>query len=45
ARFKEIREDQNLLDSIMKSGAEKASVRAEKTLKSVYDALGFIPRT
>jgi len=44
ARFKEIREDQNLLDGIMKSGAEKASVRAEKTLKSVYDALGFIPR-
>jgi len=44
ARFKEIREDQSLLNSIMKSGAEKASVRAEKTLKSVYDALGFIPR-
>ncbi|MEL0606554.1 tryptophan--tRNA ligase, partial [Pseudoalteromonas undina] len=27
ARFKEISEDQNLLDSILKSGAEKASVR------------------
>jgi tryptophanyl-tRNA synthetase len=44
ARFKEIREDQSLLDSIMKSGAEKASIRAEKTLKAVYDAVGFIPR-
>ena len=44
ARFKEIREDQTLLNNIMKTGAEKASVRAEKTLKSVYDALGFIPR-
>ena len=45
ARFKEIREDQTLLNNIMKTGAEKASIRAEKTLKSVYDALGFIPRT
>jgi len=44
ARFKEIREDQTMLNSIMKAGAEKASIRAEKTLKSVYDALGFIPR-
>ncbi|ESP94830.1 MULTISPECIES: tryptophan--tRNA ligase [Pseudoalteromonas] len=43
-RFKEIRADQALLDNIMRSGAEKAGERAEKTLKSVYDALGFIPR-
>lgn len=44
ARFKEIREDQTMLDTIMKTGAEKASARAEVTLKLVYDALGFIPR-
>lgn len=44
ARFKEIREDQTLLNKIMKQGAEKASEKAEKTLASVYDALGFIPR-
>ena len=44
ARFKEIREDRTLLDEIMRKGADKASERAEKTLKSVYDALGFIPR-
>ncbi len=44
ARFHEIRDDQALLNSIMKSGAEKASIRAEKTLKAVYDAVGFIPR-
>ncbi|WP_404341269.1 tryptophan--tRNA ligase [Pseudoalteromonas mariniglutinosa] len=44
ARFKEIREDQALLNSIMRTGAEKASIRAEQTLKSVYNALGFIPR-
>ncbi|KZN63065.1 tryptophanyl-tRNA synthetase [Pseudoalteromonas luteoviolacea CPMOR-1] len=44
ARFREIRSDQALLDNIMRSGAEKASERAEKTLKAVYDAVGFIPR-
>lgn len=44
ARFKAIREDQTLLNKIMKQGAEKASEKAEKTLASVYDALGFIPR-
>ncbi|AOT06626.1 tryptophan--tRNA ligase [Pseudoalteromonas luteoviolacea] len=44
ARFREIRSDQALLDNIMRSGAEKAGERAEKTLKAVYDAVGFIPR-
>lgn len=43
-RFKQIREDQTELEKIMRSGAEKASEKAEKTLKSVYDALGFVPR-
>ena len=43
-RFKEIREDQTLLNDIMRTGAEKASARAETTLKAVYDAVGFIPR-
>ncbi|RRS08749.1 tryptophan--tRNA ligase [Pseudoalteromonas sp. J010] len=44
ARFKETREDRALLDEIMRKGAEKAGARAEKTLKAVYDAIGFIPR-
>ena len=44
ALFKEIREDQTLLNEIMRDGAEKAGARAEQTLKSVYDAVGFIPR-
>lgn len=44
ARFNEIRQDQTELERIMKNGAEKASAKAEKTLASVYDALGFIPR-
>lgn len=42
ARFKEIRADQTELNRIMKVGAEKASEKAEKTLKSVYEAVGFI---
>ncbi|SFC53015.1 tryptophan--tRNA ligase [Pseudoalteromonas denitrificans] len=45
ARFKEIREDQTLLNEIMRDGAEKAGARAEQTLKAVYDAVGFIPRS
>ncbi|WP_042151256.1 MULTISPECIES: tryptophan--tRNA ligase [unclassified Pseudoalteromonas] len=44
ARFKEIREDQTLLNQIMRDGAEKAGARSEQTLKAVYDAVGFIPR-
>ncbi|MBE0366562.1 tryptophan--tRNA ligase [Pseudoalteromonas sp. MMG013] len=44
SRFKEIREDQSRLDEIMRSGAEKASTRAQITLNAVYDAVGFIPR-
>jgi len=41
-RFNEIRQDQTLLTNIMRSGAEKASERAEKTLKAVYEAVGFV---
>ncbi|KZN31516.1 tryptophan--tRNA ligase [Pseudoalteromonas luteoviolacea] len=44
SRFREIRADQTLLDNIMRNGAEKAGERAEKTLKAVFDAVGFIPR-
>lgn len=44
AKYQTIREDKDLLDDIMRKGAEKASEKAEKTLASVYDALGFIPR-
>lgn len=44
ARFHEIRDDHTRLDQIMRAGAEKAGEKAEKTLKAVYDAVGFIPR-
>lgn len=41
-RFYQIRDDQAELNKIMTSGAEKASDKAEKTLKSVYEAIGFV---
>ncbi|AWB67107.1 tryptophan--tRNA ligase [Saccharobesus litoralis] len=44
ARFAEIRDDRAYLDQVMKQGAERASERAAKTLRSVYDVLGFVPK-
>jgi len=44
ARFHEYRNDETFLNSIMKSGADKASQQASKILTSVYDAVGFIAR-
>ncbi len=43
-RFKQYREDQTFLEQVMRNGAEKASEQADKILKPVYDAVGFIPR-
>ena len=36
--------DKIYLDSIIKKGSEKANDRAVKTLKEVYDIIGFIKR-
>lgn len=44
-KFHQIREDKTELERIMNAGAEKASERAEKTLKAVYDAVGLVPRS
>lgn len=44
AEYKRIREDRAFLDSVMKSGAEKASARAAVTLAKVYEAVGFVGR-
>ncbi|NTS76713.1 tryptophan--tRNA ligase [Catenovulum sp. SM1970] len=44
ARFNELRNDQATLNAVMKSGADKASAHAQKTLSKVYDVLGFLPR-
>lgn len=42
-KFHELRTDRAHLNAIMREGAEKASARAEVTLKRVYEAVGFIP--
>jgi tryptophanyl-tRNA synthetase len=36
--------DKKYLDSIIKKGSEKANERATKTLKEVYDIIGFVKR-
>lgn len=43
-KFHQYRADQAFLEQVMKNGAEKASLRANKILTSVYDAVGFISR-
>ncbi|WJG10003.1 tryptophan--tRNA ligase [Aliiglaciecola sp. LCG003] len=43
-RYHQLRSDRAHLDQIMRSGAEKASERASKTLKKVYEAVGFIAK-
>ena len=44
ARFRELRQDETHLQAILAAGAQKARERAEKTLTSVYDVVGFVPR-
>ncbi len=43
-RYKAIAEDRGYLESVYKSGAEKAGEIAEKTLRKVYDKVGFVLR-
>ncbi len=43
ARYHELREDREGLRAVLKDGAERASRRADVTLKRVHDVLGFIP--
>ena len=42
SEIERLMKDPTELDRILKLGAEKASQRAEKTLRSVYDVFGFI---
>lgn len=41
-RFYDIRSNEVLLKQIMQEGAEQARIKAQKTLHSVYDAIGFV---
>jgi tryptophanyl-tRNA synthetase len=43
-KAEEILKDRSHLDSILKQGADRARERAQRTLSTVYDRLGFIPR-
>ncbi len=41
-RYHRFRNDEAFLQQVMKDGAEKASVHASRTLKAVYEAIGFV---
>lgn len=41
-RFHELRENRDVLNQVMQQGAAKARERAQKTLRDVYDAVGFV---
>ncbi|MBW5890654.1 MULTISPECIES: tryptophan--tRNA ligase [Pectobacterium] len=43
-RYHRYRNDEAFLQQIMREGADKASARAQETLKKVYDAIGFVSR-
>ncbi|PWC11674.1 tryptophan--tRNA ligase [Brenneria roseae subsp. americana] len=43
-RYHRFRNDEAFLQQVMREGAEKASARAQETLKKVYNAVGFVPR-
>lgn len=43
-KFHALRADQAYLDTVMKAGAEGASERAAKTVREVYNAIGFVAR-
>ena len=44
SEYQRIRQDRSYMNEVMKQGAEKASAKAEQTLKTVYKAVGFVPR-
>ncbi|WP_241608272.1 tryptophan--tRNA ligase [Rosenbergiella epipactidis] len=44
ARYHHFRNDEVLLNKIMKEGAKKASAQAKQTLDKVYEAIGFVAR-
>ncbi|MDG1750592.1 MAG: tryptophan--tRNA ligase, partial [Thalassotalea sp.] len=43
-KYHQYRNDQALMEQVMRNGAAKASERASKILTSVYDAVGFIAK-
>ena len=43
-RYRALREDVDGLRRVLRDGAERASVKADTTLRQVHDVLGFIPQ-
>ena len=43
-KYEELMKNRDYLDQVMKSGAERAQVRAQKTLENVYQTIGLVPR-
>ncbi|WP_428313144.1 tryptophan--tRNA ligase [Hydrocarboniphaga sp.] len=43
AKYRELRADEEGLRKVLRSGADRASAKADATLKKVHDVLGFIP--
>jgi tryptophanyl-tRNA synthetase len=43
ARYREVREDEAGLRTVLRAGAQAAAARGDGTLKRVHDVLGFIP--
>ena len=41
-RFHQYRNDEALLDEVLRQGAKKAREKAQETLAKVYDAVGFV---
>lgn len=43
ARYAELRRDETALGAVLRDGAQRASATADRTLRRVHEALGFIP--
>lgn len=43
-RYQEFRSDESALLAILQQGAEKAQVRADETMRRVFDAIGFVSK-
>ncbi|MEQ4511203.1 MAG: tryptophan--tRNA ligase [Dickeya sp.] len=44
ARYHRFRDDEAFLQQVMRDGAQKASARAQDTLRKAYDVVGFVAR-
>jgi tryptophanyl-tRNA synthetase len=43
-RYKQLRQDQAYLNSVLKLGAERAIKLSQPTLEKVHEVIGFVPK-